>query len=107
MKIHKLYHGKLIADVGGSLLVWILGGGFTLILGGIGFVLTILYFRNKSKAGESQEWPSVMGHAVSWDIKMDDYDDEDSSKLTYLPKITCSYQVGDETFDGTSPCVWQ
>ncbi len=30
------------------------------------------------------------GHAVNWDIKMDYYDDEDSSKLAYLPKITLS-----------------
>ena len=88
------------ANVGGSLLVWILGGGFALILGGIGVVLIVLYFQNKAKAGESQKWPTVMGHAVTWDIKMDYYDDEDSSKLNYLPKITYLYQVGGETFEG-------
>lgn len=88
------------ANFAGSILVWILGGGFALVLGGAGIVLIILYFRNKSKAGESQKWPSVMGHAVNWDIKMDYYDDEDSSKLSYLPKITYLYQVGGETIEG-------
>lgn len=85
---------------GGTVLAWVLGGGFALLLGAAGVVLIVLYFRNKSKAEASQKWPSVMGHPVSWDIKTDFYDDEDSNRVAYLPKITYSYQVGGETFEG-------
>jgi hypothetical protein len=88
------------ANIGGSLIVLIIGGGFALVLGGIGVVLLVLYSRNKTKAGESQKWPNVMGHIVGWDIKTDYYDDEDFSKLSYLPKITYLYQVNGETYEG-------
>ena len=85
---------------GGALLAYILGGGFALVLGGIGVVLIFLYVRNKSKAQASQEWPSVTGYAVNWDIQLDFYDDEDSSRVAYLPKITYTYQVDGQTYEG-------
>jgi hypothetical protein len=85
---------------GGTVLVYILSGGFALLLGGIGVVLIFLYLRNKSKAEASYKWPSTLGRAVNWDIKIDSYDDEDFSKLSYLPKMTYIYHVNGLDYQG-------
>ncbi len=68
-------------------------GGFALILGAIGVVLIVLYLRNKSKAAASQNWPSVGGRVISTDIAIQSDDDEDSSRLSYLPRINYEYEV--------------
>ncbi len=69
-------------------------GGFALVLGAIGVVLIVLYLRNKSKAAASQTWPSVGGRVISTDIAILSDDDEDSLRISYIPKINYEYEVG-------------
>ena len=73
-------------------------GGFALILGAIGVVLIVLYFRNKSKSAASQSWPSVVGRVTSTDIAMQSNDDEDNLSYSFLPKINFEYQVGGQVY---------
>ncbi len=68
--------------------------GAGIVLGGIGIVLIVLYFRNKSKSEASKGWPSVSGQVLDRGVKIDtDYDDDGVSTTTYLPQITYEYQV--------------
>lgn len=76
----------------------LVAGGFALLLGAVGVVLIVLYFRNKAKSTASQNWPSVAGRVTFTDISIQSNDDEDYSRLSYIPKITYEYQVGDLVF---------
>ena len=72
----------------------LIAAGFGGILGIIGIVLIILYFRNKSKSKASQQWPSVMGQIVERKVRVDtSYDEDGISTTSYLPEITYSYTV--------------
>ena len=74
--------------------------GFGGILGIIGIVLVILYFRNKSKSKASQAWPSVTGQIVERKVKVDtSYDEDGMSSTTYLPQVTYSYTVNDTVYE--------
>ena len=68
--------------------------GAGIVLGIIGIILIVLYFRNKSKSEASKTWPSVSGQVLDRGVKIDtDYDDDGGSTTTYLPQITYEYQV--------------
>ena len=74
--------------------------GFGGVLGIIGIVLLILYFRNKSKSKASQSWPSVTGQILERKIKVDTSTDEDGiSSTSYLPQVTYSYTVNGAVYE--------
>jgi len=79
----------------------ILGEGlFALVFGVIGAVLIFLYFRNKNKAKASEGWPSTYGRIVSNDVSVSYQNDDDYRRVSYLPKVQFTYQVGGESFTG-------
>lgn len=74
--------------------------GFGGVLGIIGIVLIIVYFRNKSKSKASQSWPSVTGQIIERKVKVDTSTDEDGiSSTSYLPQVTYSYAVNGTVYE--------
>ena len=84
----------------GSLLALVCGGLFALALGAVGVVLTVMFFRNKNKAKASEGWPQVEGRVVSTNIRVDEMDDEDSYRVSYIPEVHFEYHVEGLLFDG-------
>ena len=78
----------------------IIAVGFGIVLGIIGIVLLILYFRNKSKSKASQSWPSTTGQILERKVKVDTSTDEDGiTSTSYLPQVTYSYTVNGTVYE--------
>ena len=74
--------------------------GFGGVLGIIGIVLIIVYFRNKSKSKASQSWPSVAGQIVERKVKVSTSTDEDGfTSTSYLPQVTYTYTVNGTVYE--------
>ena len=84
----------------GSILAMVCAGLFALAIGGVGVFLVILYFRNKGKAKASEAWPATKGKITFTEVRVDEYDDEDSFKVRYVPVVRYEYQVGGELYEG-------
>ena len=84
----------------GSILAMVCGGLFALAFGVIGIVLIVLYFRNKNKAKASETWPQAEGRVVSTNIRVDEMDDEESSRIRYVPEVHFEYEIEGMTFEG-------
>ncbi len=82
------------------LIPMICGGLFSLMLGAIGVVLIVLYIRNKQKGEASKSWPSTQGRIISTNIRVDESDDEDLPRVTYIPEVHFEYQFGDTVYQG-------
>lgn len=75
-------------------------GLFALALGGLGIVLIVLYLRNKKKAKESESWPFTEGEVVANDVRIDEIDDEDFTRVRYIPQVRFEYQVDGQSYTG-------
>lgn len=84
----------------GSVIAMVCGGLIAFGIGGIGIVLIVLYLRNKKKAKASETWPATKGNIKSVDIRVDEYDDDDSSKVRYVPVVHYEYQVEGVYYEG-------
>jgi len=84
----------------GSILASVCVGLFALVLGGIGAFLLVQYFRNKQKAQESTNWPSVEGKITGQNIRVDEVDSDDSFRISYIPVVHFEYSVNNAPFEG-------
>jgi hypothetical protein len=86
-----------------DLLMTVLGGfcfgGLFLILLVVGIILIIRFRRDRQKAVQSLNWPSVPGVVVESRIDENrSTDTEGDISITYRPYVRYEYQVGGETF---------
>lgn len=84
----------------GSTIAMVCGGVFALGLGALGAVLIVLYLRNKNKGKASQSWPSTDGKIISTSIRLDQIDDEDSTRIRFIPQVHFEYEVNGALFEG-------
>ena len=84
----------------GSLVVMQFAGLFALALGAIGVVLIVQYLRNKQKAQTSTAWPSAPGKITGQKIRIDEIDDDDNSRVRYIPEVHFEYQVDGNLYQG-------
>lgn len=83
----------------GSTVAMVCAGLIAFGIGGVGIFLIILYFRNKQKAKASETWPRTKGRINFTDVRVDEYEDEDSSKIRYIPVVRYEYHVGGENYE--------
>lgn len=89
-----------MANASGGWVGPLIAAGLGGVLGIIGIVLVILYFRNKSKSKASQSWPSVTGQIIERKVKVDtSYDEDGMSSTSYLPQVTYSYSVNGTVYE--------
>ncbi len=73
------------------------GGLCALLPGALGILLIIIYFRNKQKTKESRNWLIATGKVIRSEISMV-MNDEDSSKVSFIPRLEYEYKVGDTLY---------
>jgi hypothetical protein len=72
-----------------------------LILGIIGLVLLILYFRSLAQLREAEGWPAIQGTVVeSWVRRSETTDSDGSTTYHYYPEIHYRYQLIGSEYQG-------
>ncbi len=87
----------MVNTLNGSNVVSLCGGLCALLPGVLGILLLFLYFRNKRKTKESRDWAATSGNIIRSEVNKI-VDDEDSSKVSFLPKLEYEYYVDDATY---------
>ena len=75
--------------LGGTLIGYICGGLFAILLGGLGIFLIIHAQRSKQKAMQSQSWPVTKGTITQTDIRAQEHDEV----VRYVPVVRYTYEV--------------
>lgn len=81
--------------LGGTVIAFICGGLFVLVLGGLGVYLIIHSQRSKQKAAKSQTWPRVKGVITETRISSQEHNET----LRYTPVVVYTYEVGDKIYE--------
>jgi len=82
--------------LGGTLIAYICGGLFALLLGGLGVYLIIDAQRSRRKALQSQSWPVTKGVITQTDIRAQEHDET----IRYVPIVRYMYEVDGTSFEG-------
>ena len=81
--------------LGGTLIAYICGGLFALVLGGLGVYLIIHSQRSKQKAAMSQTWPMVKGLITETNISTQEHNET----LRFVPVVRYTYEVDGLTYE--------
>lgn len=81
--------------LGGTLIAFLCGGLFSLVLGGLGVYLIIHSQRSKQKAAQSQSWPMVKGLICETRIRTQEHNET----LRYEPVVRYTYEVGGKIYE--------
>lgn len=81
----------------GAWTIYVCGGFFVLILGGLGLFLVIHSQRSKSKALQSQSWPEIKGLITESRIKEKS---DPEMGTSYTPIVRYNYQVEGVMYEG-------
>jgi len=86
--------------IGGTWIVYILGGLFALFFGGLGVFLIIHSQVSKRKAQQSLNWPVARGIITEAKIHMHETGDDDDRVMRYFPTVRYNYQVNGRAYEG-------
>lgn len=82
--------------LGGTIIAFLCGGLFALVLGGLGVYLIIHSQRSKTKAAQSQSWPLVKGVISETSISTQEHNEV----LRYVPNVRYTYEVDGKLYQG-------
>ncbi|MCU0522065.1 MAG: DUF3592 domain-containing protein [Anaerolineae bacterium] len=82
-----------------ALFAMVCGGIFTLALVGLGIFLVLQGVRSRSKAADSQTWPSVVGMVEEVEVRESRSRDEDGHiDIAYYPHVGYAYDVAGQSY---------